>query len=51
MRVVLETIREIGLEGSTEETKYIVMSHHRNAGQNLNLLIANKSFKNMVVFR
>jgi hypothetical protein len=35
----------VGLEVNTEETKYMVMSHHQNAAQNYTLLIANKSFE------
>jgi hypothetical protein len=31
--VVLQNIREVGLEVNTEQTKYIVMSRHRNARQ------------------
>jgi hypothetical protein len=39
--------KETGLEVNTEETKYVVGTHHQNAGQNHNLLVANKSFKNV----
>jgi hypothetical protein len=41
---LLEVSKEIGLGVNTEKTKYLFMSHYKNAGQNLNL-IANKSFK------
>jgi len=37
---LLEASREAGLEANTEKTKYIVRSHHQNAGQNHNLLSA-----------
>jgi hypothetical protein len=46
-----EASREVGLEVNTEKTKYMVMSHHQNAGQNHNLLIANKSSENMAMFK
>jgi hypothetical protein len=31
-----------------ERTNYMVMFHHQNLGQNHNLLIANKSLKNVI---
>jgi len=46
-KAVLEASREVGLEVNTEKTKYMVVFHHQNAGQNHNLMIANKSFKNV----
>jgi hypothetical protein len=36
---------EVGLEVNTEKPKYMAVSHHQNAGQNHNLLIANKSLR------
>jgi hypothetical protein len=45
MKVLLEASWEVGLEVNTEQTKFMVMFHHQNAGQNHNLMIANKSFK------
>jgi len=30
--VLLDTRKEVGLEVNTEKTKYMVMSHHQNAG-------------------
>jgi len=47
IEALLKASREVGLQVNTEETKYIVMSHHQNAGQNHNLLIANKSLENV----
>jgi hypothetical protein len=35
-----ETVKDVGLEVNTEKSKYIVVSHHQNVGQNHNLLIA-----------
>jgi hypothetical protein len=43
---LLEANREVGLEVNTENQVHI-MSCHQNAGQNLSLLIANKSFENV----
>jgi hypothetical protein len=34
-------------EVNTEKTKYMIMSCHRNVGQNHNLLTDNKSFENV----
>jgi len=34
--------RYVRAEIDTEETKYVVVSRHQNAGHNYNLLIANK---------
>jgi hypothetical protein len=38
---------EVGLEVNGKKTKYVSMSHHQNAGQNHNLMMYNKSFKNV----
>jgi hypothetical protein len=35
---LLKTNREAGLEVNTDKTKYMVMYHHQNTGQNHNLL-------------
>jgi len=42
---------EVGLEVNTEKIKYTVMPHHENAGQNNNLVIANKFYENMAKFK
>jgi hypothetical protein len=49
--VLLEDSRQVGLEINTEKTKNAVISHHQNVGQNQNLLVANKSFENVVKFK
>jgi hypothetical protein len=37
---------EVGLEVNTEETKYMLLSHHQNTGQN-----HDRCFENVVQFR
>jgi hypothetical protein len=34
---LLEASRDIGLEINAEKTKYMIMSHHLNSGQNQNI--------------
>jgi hypothetical protein len=48
---LLQASSEIGLEVNTEKTKYMVMSRHQKVGQNHNLMIANKSFENVIKFK
>jgi hypothetical protein len=48
---LLEAGRDIGLEINVEKTKYMIMSHHLNSGQDLNIRIANESFENMAKFK
>jgi hypothetical protein len=42
---VLDASKEIGLEVNSEETKYMFMSRHQNAGQSNDIRVANKSFE------
>jgi hypothetical protein len=37
--------RDVGLVINAEKTKYMIMSHHLNSGQNQNIRIANESFE------
>jgi hypothetical protein len=48
---LLESGRDIGLEINAEKTKYMIMSHHPNSGQNQNIRIANASFENVEKLR
>jgi hypothetical protein len=49
--ILLEASRDVGLGINTEKTKYIIMSHHPNSGQNQNIRTANKSFENVAKFK
>jgi hypothetical protein len=49
--VLLEASRDIGLEINAKKTKYMIMSHHPNSGQNQNIRIANESFENVATFK
>jgi hypothetical protein len=48
---LLEANREVSLEDKAEKTKYVFVSCHQNAGQNHNLLTANKPFENVKKFK
>jgi hypothetical protein len=43
---LLDASKEVGLEINVEKTKYMLLSCYRNAGQNQDLQIANRSFEN-----
>jgi hypothetical protein len=40
--------KEFGLEVEVETTKYMLVFHHQNAGQNLDIRIANRSYENIM---
>jgi hypothetical protein len=44
---VLNASRKVGLEVTAKKTVYMFVSRHRNAGQNYNQKIANKSLENL----
>jgi hypothetical protein len=48
---LLEASRDIGLEINAENTKYTIISHHPNLGQNQNIRMANESFGKAAKFR
>jgi hypothetical protein len=49
--ILLEASRDIGLEINAQKTKYMIMSHHLNSGQNQNIRTANESFENVAKFK
>jgi hypothetical protein len=40
IETLIDTSKEVGLEGNTEKTKYMLLSHHQNAGQNRDIKIS-----------
>jgi hypothetical protein len=42
-----EASKKDGLEVNTEKSKYMLISHHQNVGQNHNIMIANTSIENV----
>jgi hypothetical protein len=42
--LLIDVSKEVGLEIKVEKTKYMLLHHHQNAGQNRNLKIANGLF-------
>jgi hypothetical protein len=44
---IASSSKEVTLEVNTEKTKYMLLSHHQNAGQNHNIKMANRSFENV----
>jgi hypothetical protein len=48
---LIEASRDIGLEINAEKTKYMVVSHHLNSGQNQNIRIVNESFEKVAKFK
>jgi hypothetical protein len=48
---LIDASKEVGLEVNAEKTKYMLLSHHQNAGQNHNIKIANRSFENVARFK
>jgi hypothetical protein len=48
---LLEASRDTGLEINAEKTKYVIMSHYLNSGQNQNIGIANEWYENVAKFK
>jgi hypothetical protein len=48
---LIDDIKEDGLEINVEETKYMLLSHHQNVGQNRDIKTSNRSFENVSQFK
>jgi hypothetical protein len=51
METLIDASKEVGLEIIIEKTKYMLLSHHQNIGQNWDIKIANRSFENVPQFK
>jgi hypothetical protein len=49
--MLIDASKEVVLEINVEETEYMLLSHHQNAGQNRDIEIANRSFENVSKFK
>jgi hypothetical protein len=45
---LIDASKEVGLEINVEKTKYMLLSHHQNLGQNQDIKIANRFFENVL---
>jgi hypothetical protein len=48
---LIDASKEIGMEVNTEKTKYILLSHHKNAGQNHDIKTPKRSSENVAQFK
>jgi hypothetical protein len=48
---LIDASKAIGLEINLEKTKYVLLFHHQNVGQNRDMQIANRSFENVSQFK
>jgi hypothetical protein len=46
--ILIDSSKEVGLEINIEKSKYLLLPHHQNAGQNRDTEIANRLFENCV---
>jgi hypothetical protein len=51
METSIDASKEVGLEINVEKTKYMLLSHHQNVGQNRDINIANRLFENLSQFK
>jgi hypothetical protein len=50
-RTLTDASKDVGPEVNTEKTKYMLLSHHQNAGQNHDIETGNRCFENVAQFR
>jgi hypothetical protein len=51
MEILIDASKEVGLEINVDKTKYMLLSRHRNVGQNGDIKVANRSFENVSQFK
>jgi ribosomal protein S2 len=51
METLIDAGKEVGLEVNTEQTKYMLLSRHKNAGQSYDIKIAKRCFENVAKLR
>jgi hypothetical protein len=47
----IDASKQVGLEVNIVKAKYMLVSHHQNAGRNLDIRIGNRSFKYVAQFK
>jgi hypothetical protein len=50
-RTLIDAGKEVGLEVNTKKAKYMLLSRHKNSGQNHDIKIGNRRFENVAQFR
>jgi hypothetical protein len=50
-QTLIDASQKVGMEVNAEKTKYMLLSHYQNAGQNYNMKMANRSFENVSQFK
>jgi hypothetical protein len=50
-QTLTDASKEVGLEVNTEKIKYMLLSHHQNAGQSHDMKIGNSCFENGPQFK
>jgi hypothetical protein len=51
MGTIIDAGKEVSMEIIVEKTKYMLVSRHKNVGQNQGIKIANRSFENVSQFK
>jgi hypothetical protein len=46
-QILIDASKEVGREVNTKKTKYMLLSHHQNAGQNHDINIGHRCFANV----